>query len=51
MKIEVVDKTLEVVDEYQHKILKLEQKVLIRSNIKTVRYRTFIVSSFVYMLH
>ncbi|KLO20174.1 hypothetical protein SCHPADRAFT_934777 [Schizopora paradoxa] len=34
----VVDKTLEVVDEYQHKILKLEQKVLIRPNMKTVRY-------------
>ncbi|KLO20175.1 hypothetical protein SCHPADRAFT_934778 [Schizopora paradoxa] len=34
----IVDKTLEVVDEYQHKILKLEQNVLIRPDMKTVRY-------------
>ncbi|KLO20173.1 hypothetical protein SCHPADRAFT_33235 [Schizopora paradoxa] len=34
----IVDKALEVVDEYQQKILKLEHQVLIRPNMKTVRY-------------
>jgi len=34
----IVDKTLEMIDEYQQKILKLEHQVLIRSNMKTVRY-------------
>jgi len=34
----IVDKTLEVVDEYQRKIQKLEHQVLIRPNMKTVRY-------------
>ena len=37
----VVDSALEVVEEYQHKILKLEQAVLIKPNMKHVRRCTF----------
>ncbi|KLO16017.1 hypothetical protein SCHPADRAFT_823746 [Schizopora paradoxa] len=33
----IVDKAIEVVDEYQRKILKFEQKVLVRTSMKTVR--------------
>ena len=33
-----MDQALEVVDEYQKKILKLEHDVLIQPNMKTVRY-------------
>ncbi|KAH8119713.1 hypothetical protein DFH11DRAFT_1753526 [Phellopilus nigrolimitatus] len=34
----IVDQALEVVDEYQHKILKLEHDILIKPRMKTVRY-------------
>ncbi|KAL5494805.1 hypothetical protein ACEPAI_267 [Sanghuangporus weigelae] len=33
----IVDQALEVVDEYQHKILKLERDILIKPKMKTVR--------------
>lgn len=36
----VVDQALEVVDEYQKKILKLEHDVLVQPNVKTVRFCT-----------
>lgn len=35
----VVDQAMEVVEEYQHKILKLEHDVLIKPSMKSVRYR------------
>ena len=34
----VVDQAMEVVDEYQNKILKLEHNILIKPKMKTVRY-------------
>ncbi|OCB88993.1 hypothetical protein A7U60_g3800 [Sanghuangporus baumii] len=34
----IVDQALEVVDEYQHKILKLERDILVKPKMKTVRY-------------
>lgn len=37
----VVDQAMEVVDEYQHKILKLEHDVLIKPDLKSVRYCTY----------
>jgi len=36
----IVDNTLEVVDEYQRKILSLEHRVLVRPNVRTVQSRT-----------
>ena len=35
----VVDQALEVVDEYQGRILKIEQQVLLKPSVKTVRRR------------
>ena len=37
----VVDQALEVVEEYQSKILKLEQAVLLKPNMKHVRRRKY----------
>ncbi|KAL5519404.1 hypothetical protein ACEPAH_1087 [Sanghuangporus vaninii] len=34
----IVDQALEVVDEYQHKIFKLERDILVKPKMKTVRY-------------
>ena len=36
---QVVDNALEVMDAYHEKILKLEHDVLLKPNMKTVRYR------------
>lgn len=35
----VVDQAMEVVDEYQSKILKLEHDILVKPSMKAVRYR------------
>ena len=37
----VVDQALEVVEEYQGRILKIEQQVLLKPSVKTVRRREF----------
>ena len=37
----VVDQALEVVEEYQGRILKIEQAVLLKPSMKTVRRREF----------
>ena len=39
--LSVVDRAMEVVDEYQNKILKLEHDILIKPSMKSVRYREF----------
>ena len=38
----VVDQALEVVEEYQGRILKIEQAVLLKPSMKTVRRRRFL---------
>lgn len=41
----VVDHAVKVVDRYQEQIVKFERDILIRPRVKTVRFRTSIVSS------
>lgn len=43
--LQVVDRVIEIVDEFQGKILNLEHEVLLRPKMKTVRKREFTTSA------